>query len=621
MAIEKLQPSYKFNEEQLKQLRQIAPEAFMDNILDFNTLYEVLSDSLEEDDFHIEYFGLMWPGKTDARKIAAIPSRGTLFPQFGEGVGETETNNILIEGENLEVLKILRKSYANRVKLIYIDPPYNTGEDFIYDDDFTESLEEYLRRTNQIDEQGRPLTTNTKSDGRFHSKWLSFMYPRLRLAKDFLTDDGLIFMSIDDNEVHNLIALMNEIFGEENKEGLISWRRRHNQPNDKTKVIGKVAEYILVYSKNTEYLKSTGTFYGVPLTPKRQSDYTNPDKDPKGAWATNPWKAAQGRGGSKYKITTPTGKVHDETWYGNEGTFKDLLDQKRVVFTDSGNGFPRIKIYLSEALESGQSAINFFTHDLYGSNQEGTAEVNALFDNILVFNNPKPTKLLNALINIGTSKGDIILDFFAGSGSIGHASFLTQALKLESRKFILVQIPEEVNIKDDAGKNCKKLGLNKITDLLKERLKRASMKVKAETTSAEIDLGFRVYKLWYSNFKKWQNYNGTDTKQLETLFSQHESSLVDDWKPENLLTEILLIEGFPLDSKIDAVEAFKKNKVQQVTSDFCEHALFVCLDKKVEDETIKALSLGDNDIFICLDNAVTDQDKARLDDKGLIKTI
>jgi len=214
MPIEKLRPSFSFDEEKIKQLKEIAPEAFADNQVNWEVLKEALGEYLEEDEQDIEHFGLFWPGKREARRMASIPSKGTLVPCPGEGIDEENTRNIFIEGENLEVLKILQKSYADRIKMIYIDPPYNTGNDFVYDDDFTEPIEEYRRRTGQIDEEGKPLTTNKKADGRFHSKWLSMMYPRLRLAKNLLSDDGVIFVSIDDNEVHNLRMIMNEVFGE-----------------------------------------------------------------------------------------------------------------------------------------------------------------------------------------------------------------------------------------------------------------------------------------------------------------------------------------------------------------------------------------------------------------------
>jgi adenine-specific DNA-methyltransferase len=621
MPIERIKPAFHFEKERIEQLKQIAPEAFADGKINWETLQEVLGNFLEEEEFTAEHFGLFWPGKRAARKIASIPSEGTLMPCPGEGVDEENTGNIFIEGENLEVLKLLQKSYANRIKMIYIDPPYNTGSDFIYEDDFTETIEEYLRRTGQLDEETKPVSANTKADGRFHSKWLSMMYPRLRLARNLLREDGLIFISIDDNEISNLNILMNEVFGEENFEGLISWRRRHNQPNDKTKVIGKVAEYILCYSKLSEYLKLRGTFNGVPLSTTRMNEYKNPDKDPNGAWTSNPWKAAKGRGGSRYKLKTSTGKIFDETWYGNQETFNDLLRQGRVHFTDNGNGYPRIKIYLKEAMESGQSAINFFTHDKFGSNQDASSELADLFNNTLVFNNPKPTKLLESLIQIGTNEHDFVLDFFGGSGSTAHALFKSEALKKMNRKFIVVQLPELINEDDEAGKNAIKLGYTNISEITLDRIRKVSKKIKKENGKKDIDFGFKKYALSYSNYKLWKDYIGSSTKELELQFENNTTPLIDDWKPQNLLIEILLIEGFPLDSKLELQTHFKKNEVAIVTSDFCEHKLLVCLDKKIYADTIKNLELNEDDIFICLDSAITDQDKLTLQDKGLIKTI
>lgn len=627
MPIEKFKPNFSFDEERIKKLKEIAPEAFTDNQINWEVLREALGDYLEEDDLDTEHFGLFWPGKREARRIASIPSKGTLVPVYGEGLkkdgtldddGKNNSSNIFIEGENLEVLKILQKSYAGRIKMIYIDPPYNTGNDFVYDDNFTEPLEEYLRRTGQIDEEGKPLTTNKKADGRFHSKWLSMMYPRLRLARNLLRDDGIIFLSIDDNEVHNLINLMNEIFGEENREGIITWRRRHNQPNDKTKVIGKVAEYILVYSKNSEFLKLRGTFYGVPLSEKRISDYKNPDKDPNGPWTTNPWKAAKGRGGSKYQIITPTGIKHNETWYGNYDTFNDLVKMKRVRFSDNGNGLPRIKIYLNEAMQEGQSAINFLKHEDFGSNQEASSELADLFNGEFIFDNPKPTRLLSGLLNIATDKNDIVLDFFAGSGSLGHSVYKTEKSLSKVLKFILVQQRELLD-DSEAALNAKSLGYKSISDICLHRLINSSQN--EFINDNQLDFGVRVFKLEFSSFKSWQPYNGDSLEILDDLFEKQNISLKDGWHQKNLLSEILLIEGFPLDSHIEKIELFDKNHISKITSDYCEHKLIICLDEKVQSDTIKDLQLEENDIFICLDTAITDQEKVLLSDKGLIKTI
>jgi adenine-specific DNA-methyltransferase len=502
--------------------------------------------------------------------------------------------------------------------MIYIDPPYNTGNDFVYDDDFTESLQEYLKRTKQVDEEGKALTTNKRSDGRFHSKWLSMMYPRLRLAKNLMKEDGLIFISIDDNEVDKLIMIMNEIFGEENKEGIISWRRRHNQPNDKTTVIGKVAEYVLVYSKNSQELKLQGTFYGIPLSENRIKDYKNPDNDPNGDWSTNPWKAAQGRGGTKYKIVTPTGKVLDETWYGNENTFEELLKNNRVNWSDKGNGVPRIKIYLKEALKEGQSAINFFTHEKFGSNQEGSAELEELFNGNKVFDNPKPTKLLKTFMNIASNENAIVLDFFAGSGSFGHAFYEFEKDNPSNRKFILVQLPFEITEDTDSGKNAIKLGFKNISQITKERIKRVSNRI----IGTHINTGFKSFTLKTSNYKPWKNYQGTNIEQLQIQLEEfNQSPLRNDYTKDSLLTEIILLEGFTLCSTISKLNEINTNSIKKITSEYCEHALLVCLDDKIEKETIANIQLGDADVFICLDSAISSEDKLRLSDKGLIKTI
>jgi adenine-specific DNA-methyltransferase len=290
VPIQPFKPHYPFTDEKLAQLKQIVPEAFEDGRLNFDTLREVLEPNLEpegsiSDDS--ERFGLLWPGKKEARRLAAIPSKGTLAPVYGQGLkadgtpdtdGTNDSRNVFIEGENLEVLKIMQKAYANRVKMIYIDPPYNTGNDFVYDDNFTEPLEHYLRRTGQIDDEGQKLTTNTKADGRFHSKWLSMMYPRLRLARNLLREDGVIFVSIDDNEVHNLRQLMNEVFGEENLLGLFLWKRRQTTDSRNQNKVSIDHEYIVAFSR-TEVGKLKGKMINT-------DKYTNPDNDERGPWAS-----------------------------------------------------------------------------------------------------------------------------------------------------------------------------------------------------------------------------------------------------------------------------------------------------------------------------------------------
>ncbi len=632
MAIQKIQPSYKFNEEQLKQLRQIAPEAFKDNILDFNTLYEALSDFLEEDDFRTEHFGLMWPGKTDAKRTTAIPARGSLAPSIGIGINEEYSKNIFIEGDNLEVLKLLQKSYTDSVKLIYIDPPYNTGNDFIYEDDFSESLSDYLYRTNQIDDIGRRLTTNTKADGRFHSKWLSMMYPRLKLARNLLTDDGVIFISIDDNELHNLKALCNEIFGEENFIDIFSWMKTETPANLSLKS-KKAIEYIICFQKN----KNSERFKGLQKKSSSDNPLIKPQNTLKELTFKKEWIITNMKD-SKFKkgvYGTANNKIvlKNDVEIKNKKFLTDVTLEAKFIWTpeklkeEIDNG-TEIRIKTKTFVPSYEKANyepevpwNIINRSFgVGTNDNATTELNDLFGK-KVFDYPKPTSLLEYLIQFVCEDNDIVMDFFAGSGTTGHAA-INYALKNKiNLQYIIVQLPVELDSSNEVDRNALEMGFKTLADVTFARLIKSIEKNKIELETSEINYGIKKYVLSNSNFKIWQNFTGQNTKELENLFSQFESPLVDDWYPDNLLTEILLIEGFPLDSKIESVKIFKKNKVQKITSDFCEHALFVCLDKKVEDETIKTLSLGDNDIFICLDNAVTDQDKARLDDKGLIKTI
>jgi adenine-specific DNA-methyltransferase len=632
MAIQKIIPSYKFNVEQLKQLRQIAPEAFKDNILDFNILYEALSGSFEDDVFQTEHFGLMWPGKTDAKKMVTVPSRGCLIPLFGEGVNESQTRNVFIEGENLEVLKLVQKAYAGQAKMIYIDPPYNTGNDFIYDDNFTESLEEYFKRTGQIDEQGKRLSTNTRADGRFHSKWLSMMYPRLKVARTLLKEDGVIFISIDDNELHNLLELGNEIFGEENFMGTITWLKKR-KGSFLSKEMISVTEYIVVFKKSADF----GYLFGgkpdssesQPIV-KRTNGITSlsiPAGIVKTKLKDGVYKKGKyGVGSSAIELNNDI-KVKDNvildpfiitgpfTW--SQPYLDDQLSKGATLIINTTNFQLRaFKAYDEESYKGLPSIINGV--EISATNEDAYEYLQKVFNNVKVFDYSKPVNLIKYLINAATyfDSTSLIIDFFAGSGTTCHAVMEYNLENKTEHSFIGVQLDELIENDEIVD-----LGYSNVSQIAKTRLKYAIKEISQHENAKNTDLGYKVYKLGYSNFKKWKNYNGTDTKQIEILFSEYESSLVDNWEPENLFSEILLLEGFPLDSKVETIETIKKNKVQKVTSDFCEHALFISLDKKVEEETIKDLKLGNNDIFICLDHAVTDQDKARLDDKGLIKTI
>jgi len=628
MAIQKLQPSFKFNDVQLKQLRQIAPEAFKDNILDFNILYELLSDNIEDDEFLTEHYGINWPGKLESKKAAAYKYSATLIPCPDQGIYNDETNNIFIAGENLETLKILQKSYSGRIKMIYIDPPYNTGKDFIYSDDFSQTKEEYLRSIGAIDGFNKMTTTNTKADGRYHSKWLSMMYPRLKLCRNLLHDTGVIFVSIDQNEVFNLRHLMNEIFGEENfvLEMIVN-KASEIASND---TVAK-HEYTLIYCKDIsffnvsgiqKYTISRGTVgnekqtmpviefpAGLKCLKVKDGIYNETrkiDGGPENIENLDPIIVKNGLLDKPVRLKAKWRSSNDmRNFFANncQLTKAKISGFIEEIYFEGDRFMPQIRKKTYEKIPSLMLDLKRGSSDLEELNMEG------------YFDFPKSKEFIKKLISlINFSDDDIVLDFFAGSGTTGQA--VMEIAKDEiKRKFICVQLPEL--LEKDHKAYLK--GFKDISEVACERLKRASKIL--EKSYAEFDIGFKVFQIASSNFKSWTNYSGKDLKHVEDLFTQHESSLVDDWNLENLLTEILLLEGFPLDSKIEKSKAFRKNSVEVATSDSCEHALYICLDKKVENETIQSLELGDNDVFICLDNAVTDQDKVRLDDKGLIKTI
>jgi adenine-specific DNA-methyltransferase len=581
-----------------------------------------------------------------------MPSAGTLKPALGEGVNEATTRHVFIEGDNLEVLKLLQKSYAGRVKMIYIDPPYNTGNDFIYSDNFTQPLEEYLRATGQADEMGRVLVTNTKSGGRYHSNWLNMMYPRLRLARNLLRNDGVIFISIDDHEVGHLRLLLSEVFGEENLLGPLVWKRRTGS-NDAQDNISVDHEYVMIARASEDY-----GFGGVQ---KDFSKYKNPDNDPRGPWAFDNLtcnKTAQQRPNLFYPITDPSTGIKYEAnpnrvWaYERERMNRIILDGK-VIWPKDGRGTPQYKRHLSEVRSERKPVstwIETSTRDVKevesesenwdmvigqtSLNQQGTKELRSLFDT-QVFDYPKPVSLLSFLIEQSSDNDgdDIIVDFFAGSGTTGQAMIEVNQKTRGNRRFVLVQLPEPV----PAFSAAKDAGFDTVADVSKERIRRVIQRMQAEAVDkppereTPEDLGFKVFKLDRSNFKAWRDFDGGDPSGLghsgqslaglQTLFDQFESPLAEGWQAADLLVEVLLMEGFPLDSAVTTAPEFARNTVQIVTSDLVAHRLFVCLDAVIHPTTIAALVLGDEDIFICLDSALSDEAKVQLEDGRRVKVI
>ena len=497
-----------------------------------------------------EKYGLNWHGKRAARQLALTPSTGTLRPCPEESVDWDSTQNLMIEGDNLEVLKLLEKSYTGEVKLIYIDPPYNTGKDFVYPDNYQDNIKNYLELTGQI-EGGQKISSNTESNGRFHTDWLNMMYPRLKLAHRLLKNEGVIFISIADHEISSLRAIMNEIFGEENFEGNIHWRRRNNQPNDKTKMIGQVAEHIVCYAKNSRAYKEAGVGK-IGLT----GTFSNPDNDPRGDWATKPWKVGSDQSGSRYLITTPTGKIYNEEWMGDEDNFKNLLNDKRIIFPDNGNGSPRKKYYRTEREEEGQCATNWWPHEQFGHNQGANALLESLFNKKNVFSNPKPIELIDGILNVGNVKSqDIIMDFFAGSGTTGHAVMAQNAADGGTRRYVLVQFPEYLEIIwENATGSAKKTAKNAIeyleklgrpptiAEITKERLRRAGDKLKAENPDWQGDTGFRVFKLDTSNIRAWN----PQPENLQDALLDYQNNLLAGRSETDVIYELLLKLGLDL---------------------------------------------------------------------------
>ena len=489
-----------------ERLAQICPDAFCDGDLQMDLLLEAMGKYHTTEDIkelvvdENERYEFRWSGKQKAKYESQKSSTGTLRPCPEESKNWDTTQNLYIEGDNLEVLKILKRAYAGKIKMIYIDPPYNTGKDFVYKDDYTDNLKNYLEQTGQLTAEGKPKSSNTTADGRFHTNWLNMMYPRLRLARELLSDDGVIIISIDDNEQANLKKMCDEVFGGDNFEGHIHWRRRHNQPNDKTKMIGIVAEHVIVYAKNSMYLKTVGVGK-LDITAK----FTNPDNDPKGPWASKPWKVGSDQSGSRYKIITPTGNVLDEEWMGDETTYKKYIGEKRIYFPKSGDGMPRKKYYQSERQEEGQCACNWWPHEQFGHNQGANDIMTELFGLKNVFSNPKPIELIRNIAKIANLKdNDICLDFFSGSSSTAHAVMQLNAEDGGNRRFIMVQLPEATDQKSEAAK----AGYKNICEIGKERIRRAGEMIiedakKAGKDVSGLDVGFKVFKLSESNMNKW----------------------------------------------------------------------------------------------------------------------
>ena len=546
-----------FRTDLAKKLEELVPEAIADGKVDVVKLKELLAEDAGEPN---ERFGLFWPGKKQALRAAQEPTTATLRPAKDESKDWDTTNNIFIEGDNLEVLKVLQKQYHNSIKMIYIDPPYNTGKDFVYPDNFKEGLQNYLEFSQQVDEGNKKISTNTETTGRYHSNWLNMMYPRLKLARNLLTDDGVIFISIDDAEQANLKKICDEIFGEGNFLGSIAWRRFNSQAN--IGMFAKVKDYILIYARNITLVD----FGRIPLTETAKKEYQY--KDEHGIYARRPCIHSV-RGRYVYDIKLPNGKVLSENWMITKEVFEDE-DRRGLIHWPQNGGNPMRKIYLQDAMKAGQIANDFWGSE-FGNNKNATEEIKNLFDGKRVFDFPKPSKLLKNIIGLGSatklSNDDVVLDFFSGSATTAHAVMQLNAEDGGSRKHIMVQLPEPTDEKSEAFK----AGYKKISDIARERINQAGEKIKADFADklaereTPLDVGYRTYKLADTNFTKWQSAPTGDLTELQARLDLMRESSNDNASEDDLLVEVLLKMGLPLTTRTQTVDVDGLHVHQVVT--------------------------------------------------------
>jgi len=608
-----------------EQLKELFPEVFSENKVDFNQLKRVLGEWIEPGR---ERFGLTWPGKAECMRIIQQPSVATLKPAREESVNFDDTGNLFIEGDNLEVLKLLQKSYFGKVKMIYIDPPYNTGNEFIYPDKYSETLETYLEYTGQKDSEGRRFSTNTEQAGRYHTNWLNMMYPRLYLARNLLREDGVIFISIDDNEFGHLKDLCDELFGAENHVGVIAV-----QGNPRGRDYGGIArmhDYLLVYSKSGE----------TQINNLENSDKAFPYEDERGGFET---RELRNRNTAFHKGNRPN--LHYPFYLNpnnsdENGFFEISLDKKdgwEEVWPKESQGLQTVwrwgKEKSKENLTSGivgksnqtgsyqiiekyrerSRMARSMWYDKDVNTEKGTLLVKKLFDG-KVFDFPKPYEMLTRIVEMGSDKESIILDFFAGSATTAHAVMQLNAEDGGNRKFVMVQLPEPT----DSNSQARKSGYMNIADIGKERIRRAAKKIEEggwPNGAAKPDLGFKVFKLDKSNFKMWEG----DTSKIENLEQQllnHIDHIDNASTPEDILYELLLKAGFPLTTRVEKIR-----KADKEVFSIEDGALLICLDKELNQAVIDALAEAKPLQVICLDEGFRGNDQLKVNSVQTFKTL
>lgn len=594
-------------DENVKKIAALFPECITEIINDDGKLEKVididafrqlfLKTSVEGNQ---ERYQFTWPDKRKAKALVNQEVTSTLRPCREESVNFDTTENLYIEGDNLEVLKLLQETYLGKIKMIYIDPPYNTGNDFVYEDDFSQNTNEYVASSGQYDEQGNRLVVNTESNGKFHTDWLNMMYPRLRLAKDLLSDDGVIFISIDENEEENLKKICSEIFGEQNFVGNVIWERAFSPKND-AKYFSDSHDYILVFAKSINDFK-IGL---LPRTEETDSRYTNPDNDPRGPWTSGDLTVKTYSAAYDYPITTPSGRVVRPTngrcWNTSKERMQELINDNRVWFGTAGDNVPRLKRFLCD-VQDGMKPITIWKYQDVGHNQEGRQEVKKLFDGKGYFDGPKPLRLMDRILRIAnTEKDSIILDFFSGSASTAHAVMKLNAEDGGHRKFVMVQVAEPTDPEKEAYKD----GYTNICEIGKERIRRAGKKILEEMKSKNedlfgeeqsLDIGFRDLKLDSSNMNDvYYTPDETDQRMLDGL----ESNIKEERTSEDLLFQVMLDLGVLLSAKI-VEEDIGGKKVFNVDDNY----LIACFYEEVDETVIMEAAKKKPTYFVMRDSSL-----------------
>ena len=583
-------------EENIEKIGQLFPNCITERkigggterCIDFDALRQELSDEIVEGPE--ERYQFTWPDKKKSVLLANAPINKTLRPCRKESVNFDTTENLYIEGDNLEVLKLLQETYLGKIKMIYIDPPYNTGNDFVYEDDFAQSTDEYLASSGQFDEDGNRLVKNLDSNGRFHTDWLNMIYPRLKLAKDLLTDDGVIFVSMDDHEQENLKKICDEIFGEPNFLAQVIWERAYSPVNLK-KHFSESHDYIICYAKNIE----TCVCNGLPRSAETNERYSNPDNDPRGPWTSGDLSVGPRVESRVYEITVPSGrKVFPPSgycWRLDEKTFQQYRKDNRIWFGESGDNVPRIKRFLSD-VKQGITPMTIWKYSEVGHSQDAAQKLKKLFDGKAFFDYPKSVELIERCLQLYTDKECYVLDFFSGSATTAHAVMQLNAEDGGHRKFIMVQLPEVTDEKSEAFK----AGYKNICEIGKERIRRAAKKIAEENPDAKFDGGFRMLKCDRSNMKDVY-YNPTEYQR--SMFASLEDNIKEGRTPEDLLFQVMLDLGVLLSSKIEETTIAGK-KVFNVEDNY----LIACFDDNITDEVIKAIAQKKPYYFVMRDSSM-----------------